>query len=224
MARAGLDPLTPERRRRQTRDYLLQAAAEVFAERGFHGASLDDVAARAGFSKGAVYWHFKSKEDLFLALLEHRTQQEMDPLRATIDASGSDTDTRVTELASLVWSNFDETWGALSQEFRTYALHNEEARAKLVSFERGIIASVAEIIEAQRSRHGIDSSESALHQARIVEALTRGLMDMRMFDPEAVGEDVLQTAMAFVSRAMTSAPATSGTGKARPRRPKASSH
>ena len=65
-----LEPLTPERRRQQTRDYLLQAAAQVFAERGFHGASLDEVAAAAGFTKGAVYSNFKNKEDLFLALLE----------------------------------------------------------------------------------------------------------------------------------------------------------
>ena len=66
----ALDPLTPERRRRQTRDHLLDAAAQVLAERGFHGASLDEVAAAAGFTKGAVYSNFKNKEDLFLALLE----------------------------------------------------------------------------------------------------------------------------------------------------------
>src|ERR1022692_3114734 len=46
------------------------AAAQVFAERGFHGATLDAVASAAGFSKGAVYSNFKNKEDLFLALLE----------------------------------------------------------------------------------------------------------------------------------------------------------
>ena len=73
----ALQPLTPERRRQQTREHLLAAAAEVFAERGFHGASLDEVAAVAGFTKGAVYSNFKNKEDLFLALLKESYDREM---------------------------------------------------------------------------------------------------------------------------------------------------
>src|SRR5260370_23487825 len=71
-------PLTPERRREQTRHHLIEAAAAVFAARGYHGASLDEVAAAAGFTKGAVYSNFKNKEELFVAVLEDRT---MGPLR-----------------------------------------------------------------------------------------------------------------------------------------------
>src|SRR5258708_19886673 len=82
-----LEPLTPERRRQQTRDYLLAAAAQVFAERGFHGATLDEVAAVAGFTKGAVYSNFNSKDDLFLALLESRYESETTSLRAYLDAA-----------------------------------------------------------------------------------------------------------------------------------------
>ncbi len=83
----ALQPLTPERRRQQTREHLLAAAAEVFAERGFHGASLDEVAAVAGFTKGAVYSNFKNKEDLFLALFKANYEQEMQALRATLEDS-----------------------------------------------------------------------------------------------------------------------------------------
>ncbi|HEY7948981.1 MAG TPA: helix-turn-helix domain-containing protein, partial [Acidimicrobiales bacterium] len=82
-----IQPLTPERRRQQTRDHLLAAAAQVFAERGFHGTSLDEVAAVAGFSKGAVYSNFKNKEDLFLALFKANYDREMDALRQTLEAS-----------------------------------------------------------------------------------------------------------------------------------------
>src|SRR6516225_6093976 len=60
-----------------TREHLLQAAAVVFARDGFHGASLDDVAATAGFTKGAVYSNFKSKEDLFLAVLDERIERQL---------------------------------------------------------------------------------------------------------------------------------------------------
>ena len=45
---------------------------QVFAERGYRDASMDEIVGRAGYSKGALYWHFSSKEDLFFALLEER--------------------------------------------------------------------------------------------------------------------------------------------------------
>ena len=49
---------------------MLRAAAEVFSKRGFKDASVDEIAARAGYSKGALYWHFKSKDALFFALMD----------------------------------------------------------------------------------------------------------------------------------------------------------
>src|SRR3954463_2660608 len=57
---------------RDTRRELLEAGLAVFAERGYRDASVDEVAERAGYSKGALYWHFSSKDDLFYALLEER--------------------------------------------------------------------------------------------------------------------------------------------------------
>src|SRR3954464_2176363 len=58
---------TPERRRERTRDALLDAAIEVFARRGFHGASLDEIAETAGFTRGAIYKHFADKDELLHA-------------------------------------------------------------------------------------------------------------------------------------------------------------
>ena len=72
----AIEPLTPAAGREMTRRHLLDAAAVVFARDGFHGASLDDVAATAGFTKGAVYSNFKSKEDLFLAVFDDRLARE----------------------------------------------------------------------------------------------------------------------------------------------------
>lgn len=54
-------------KRERTRASLVEAAAEVFAEKGFHAATLDDIAARAGLTKGAIYGNFKNKEELLLA-------------------------------------------------------------------------------------------------------------------------------------------------------------
>ena len=102
-----LEPLTAERRRQQTREYLLQAAAQVFAERGFHAATLDEVAAAAGFTKGAVYSNFKNKEDLFLALLEDAYAREMTALRATIEGSDVPPEARIEDFVSLIGGELD---------------------------------------------------------------------------------------------------------------------
>src|SRR3954452_16619624 len=67
---------------RDGRDALLAAAMEIFAERGYRDASVDEIAARAGYSKGAIYFHFSGKEALFFALLEERVDA---PLHATLE-------------------------------------------------------------------------------------------------------------------------------------------
>ena len=65
-------PLTRAERREQTRDDLIAAADRLFVEGGFHATSLDQIAAAAGYTKGAVYSNFASKEDLFFAVYERR--------------------------------------------------------------------------------------------------------------------------------------------------------
>ena len=204
-----LEPLTPQRRRQQTRDHLLQAAAQVFAERGFHGASLDEVAAVAGFSKGAVYSNFKNKDDLFMALLASRHDQDMEALYATLEASGDEPEAHLPDFVLLLRDQFkssDDLWGALNQEFCVYALRNPEARAKLAAFDRADIDQVAEIIEVERKKHRLETTESAEHQARIVVALIRGLFSMRLIDESLVDEGLLESAMTFLARAILSAP------------------
>src|SRR5712691_9354782 len=72
--------LTRAESRRRTRVHLLEAAVEVFARRGFHGASVEEVAEVAGYTKGAVYSNFTSKDELFLAVLEGRMQAQVELL------------------------------------------------------------------------------------------------------------------------------------------------
>ncbi|HLI73355.1 MAG TPA: TetR/AcrR family transcriptional regulator [Acidimicrobiales bacterium] len=201
----AIEPLTPERRRRQTREYLLQAAEQVFATRGFHGASLDEVAAVAGFTKGAVYSNFKNKEDLFLALMEFHAEQQMDALRSALAESEVTGDDDLGRFAALIRSQFSDwgTWGRLSEEFRLYAMRNDEARAALARKEQQDIDAIAQLIEAERKRHGYDIDEPPVHLARIVVALTSGLFGMRLIDPDAVDDALVETTLSFIARAMT---------------------
>jgi AcrR family transcriptional regulator len=199
-------PLTPERRRQQTRDYLLEAAARVFAERGFHGASLDQVAAEAGFTKGAVYSNFDSKEDLFLALLESRYVEDMATLRGALDASGEHPEEHLSDFAALLETQFGgepQSWEALFLEFCVYALRHEPVRERLAGFFAADFAQVAELIEDERKLRGEHPWEPAVHVAVIVTALTRGLNLLRAVFPDAVDQEVLESAMQFVARALT---------------------
>jgi AcrR family transcriptional regulator len=203
----AFEPLTPERRRRQTRDYLLKAAEQVFAERGFHAASLDEVAAVAGFTKGAVYSNFKNKDDLFIALLEARYEQEMEDLRRILDSSGGPPEAQLNDLAEHIRQQFEsggDTWAALDMEFCLYALRNPSAREKLAAFRRMDAESVAAMIAAERKRQGIESTQSPANAARIVVALMRGISVMRMIDPSTVDDSFLADLMDFFYRAMTS--------------------
>ena len=204
---ATFEPLTPERRRQQTRDHLLAAAAQVFAERGFHGASLDAVAAAAGFSKGAVYSNFKNKEDLFLALLESAYTREMESVRATLDASEVPAEARLTDFLPLILAGSDqslppETWAGLYMEFALFAMRHPAARRRIAELDEANIAAVAELISEENS--GFKDPESIRREARIVEALFRGIWFMKVLDPDAVDEALLESALAFVTRALTS--------------------
>src|SRR5256886_17014899 len=78
-----------EERKEETRAELVAAAAHVFARNGFHRASLEQIARHAGYTTGAIYWHFEGKDDLFLAVYETYTTtrvRELEDVKRSVDA------------------------------------------------------------------------------------------------------------------------------------------
>ena len=114
----------------QTRTDLLDAALEVFSRRGYHAASVDEIAAEAGYSKGAVYSNFSNKEELFLALIDRRFAQDAQGYPGIINfmndglkvKSGSDFKEQVTQ---------DRTWNILMVDFFLYAIREGSNRKEL---------------------------------------------------------------------------------------------
>ena len=161
------------------------------------------MAAAAGFTKGAVYSNFKNKEDLFLALLEDAYAREMTALRATIEGSDIPPEARIGDFVSLIGGELDRVpnMGALYLEFHLYALRNPAARARMNELEEQDIAAIAEILQAERDQRGIAVEEPAERTARIIVALFRGINMMRTANPEVAGEELLEAAIAFVTRA-----------------------
>lgn len=201
----AFEPLTPDRRRRQTREHLLEAAAQVLAERGFQGASLDEVAAAAGFTKGAVYSNFKNKEDLFLAVLQLLHEREMEALHKTIDEGDVPPESRLSDFVAFMREPeavAPFSGSAVYLEFCSYALRNPEARRMLAGLENEIVSSIEQIIKTERSRRGFELEESPRDVALFVEAFTRGLGILRTLDPDAVNEDFLGAAINLLARAL----------------------
>jgi AcrR family transcriptional regulator len=137
-----------ERRRAETRRDILAAAYRVFAEKGYAQATIDDVASAGGVSKGAIYHHFESKEELFRALLDDH-QHEIEGMRAAID--------RATSFSHLlrgvvgVWLEHyrsDPLFMPLSLELRVQATRASWARAFVADFYARIRALIAGILLA----------------------------------------------------------------------------
>ena len=118
-------------RTEETQAKILAAAEATFAEQGFEMTQLEEVAARAGYTRGAIYAHYASKEDLFLALVEHRMIGKFTVIRQVVEAEP------VLEKRPEVFKQWlssqlgDSTWVTLMLEFKLYALRRPSSRAKL---------------------------------------------------------------------------------------------
>jgi AcrR family transcriptional regulator len=120
-----------ELRTRETRELLLHAAEQIFIRDGYEQAELGEIAELAGRTKGAIYGHFKSKEAIFLALVESHALRRRAAMRKHLEGSTS------VEANLAAFRKFfldfacDETWGLLMLEFRLYTVRHPDAGERL---------------------------------------------------------------------------------------------
>ena len=122
--------LSRSQRQEQTRAQLLDAALRVFLRRGFHGASLDEIAEEAGYTTGAVYSNFKGKDDLFLAVLEAEAHRRF-PLHSVLmlDASSIEEGLRASAREMAQYAREHPGWTGVYVEFWTHASRRPELRS-----------------------------------------------------------------------------------------------
>ena len=190
------EPLTPERRRAMTRQHLLEAAAMVFARDGFQGSSLDEIAATAGFTKGAVYSNFKSKDDLFLAVLDERFERGRAAIRGVLDTPEARSPDK---WKPLVW---DESWTMLFLEFVLYAARNPDARLKLAAWTRHSLSQVEQLLTEEYDAADRPPGYPPADIAMISVALFDGLGVYRLIDPSFTSDQTLTAALQFLSDAI----------------------
>jgi AcrR family transcriptional regulator len=195
------EPLTPERRRAMTRQHLLDAAAIVFAREGFHGATLDEVAATAGFTKGAVYSNFKSKDELFLELLDERVERQFAVATEVLDSGSHETAEQLPRVRELLHSNrffWEDAWTTLYLEFVLYSRRNPEAAAKLAASAQRTRELVTAMVDNEYAAVGTKPKYPTAHLAEISLALFNGLGIDRLVDPGSVTDETLDTVLQYL--------------------------
>ncbi len=173
--------------RAQTRARLLQAASEVFAERGYDRASLDEVAAAAGLTKGAVYSSFAGKDELFYALMAERIDERLTLVTEAVDRQGTPeaiASDAGSGLVGLISSQAD--WHLLFIEFWARAVRDPSLREQFARHRRAAREVIARFLEQQAAHVGVDLPAPADQLAVAVLALSNGIAIEHLADPETV--------------------------------------
>jgi AcrR family transcriptional regulator len=195
----GRNRLTRAQSQERTRERLLDAAAEVFSRRGFQAASVEEVAETAGFSKGAVYSNFTSKEELFLALLDRQLEQALQAM-AGLFVSGPE-GAPVGQGAAAPGSSFARhleearTWNVLTIEFWLYAMRDERARQMLAERYRAGRAELATRLREAYAAAGSRPPMPVEYLAWAQIALGTGLAVQAYLDLGALPDGLYRTVM-----------------------------
>ncbi|MEU4318403.1 TetR family transcriptional regulator [Nocardia fluminea] len=187
----------------RTRTALLTAAEEVFADKGFAEATLDDIADRAGFSRGAVYANFANKTELFLALLDDWLQLEIDS-RLRLNDPSHTPQQDIDALAGHGGNRFaDSKRFLLLIEFRLYALRHPEVAQHLRDYDRASTDWFAAVIEEVAAASEIPLPAPVHQIALLVLALEHGIATLAHTDPERVPHEAFLDSLTLLNRALT---------------------
>jgi len=185
---------------REARDELLTAALRVFARRSYREAGVDEIAAEAGYSKGALYWHFSGKEDLLTALLEERIDAPMRDRVALLASAPPERDMSV-EATRAFAQQLDQQREAmlLEREYWSLAIRDPELRARYAERQTELRSALATAMEARARHLGTpDLTMPAEDVARIVMSIIGGLAVDELIEPGSVRPELLGEALALV--------------------------
>ena len=158
----------------RNRALLLAAARRLFLERGYHGASVDQIADAAGFSTGVVYSQFGGKADLFLALLEARiSERAAGNAQAVEDLAGDEGIARLLGHAASV-DRAEPEWGLLVIEFRVHAARDPELGRRYTAVHQRTLAGMERAVTGLYQRAGRPPPLPPADLARLLVAVGAG--------------------------------------------------
>jgi AcrR family transcriptional regulator len=180
----------------RNRGLVLAAARRVFLAEGYHGATVEEIAEEAGFSKGVVYSQFGNKADLFMALLEARIGERADQNAAL--AQGLTGDRGVAAFAEQAFraDRAEPAWSLLLIEFRVHAARDPELNLRYAAVHRRTVEGIAAVITAVYERSGQRPPFPALQLAEAGFALSWGAQLEQAASPDALPEQLVTRLLA----------------------------
>ena len=176
-------------KRARTREKLISAAAAVIGEKGYDRAPLEEIAARAGMTRGAVYGNFKNKEELFLALIASRWKPIVPPLKP-----GASLKEQLHILGETVAKEAQtrRSQATAATAFQLYALTHEPMRCHLTKQNAATYRRMAkELLKVVPAKELPISAEKFVC---ILDAMTTGLLFTYFQTPELITENIIITA------------------------------
>jgi AcrR family transcriptional regulator len=182
---------TREERRTQTRSELVDAAERLFSEQGFHATSVDQVADDAGYTKGAVYSNFVSKEDLFLAVYERRVDRALPHVEAAFAEARTAIEglERITA-ASAARRSTEDGWLAVFFEFWAHVLRHEELRERFAKQHSRLLDIFEPAMVRAAAEQGTPLPEEPRKLAAARYAMQLGLELERLTQPDVVDAEL----------------------------------
>jgi AcrR family transcriptional regulator len=163
----------------------------VFARRGLMQASVDEVAADAGFTKGAVYANFGSKEELFLEMLDARFARRLQDMeRAMSTDEPPEVQARTAGRDFVEFLGSDPDWQRLFVEAALHASRDEAFRVKLSAHYATMRERMADLLRARSAAGGFDPGVPFDQLAAMIVAMANGVGFERLVAPEAVPDDL----------------------------------
>ena len=184
-------------RREDVRAQILEAAIEVFYRDGYDGASIQMIATAAGFTKGAIYSNFESKQALFGAIMRARFSEVSVAVLEGITPSSDGWRGAAAQAASLL-ARHVSTLGplhALVIEFALQASRDPEAREVYLELRRAQRIELAAALRARAASFGLSENSDYDQVATTILALVSGLTLERIVDPELQTENIIRDAL-----------------------------
>jgi AcrR family transcriptional regulator len=203
--------LSREEAKRRTHERLLAAARDVFLQRGFHAASVAEIAERGGYTTGAIYSNFGGKDDLFLAMLDVELAEREMSQRGALDAASFEELARAAARDLYRAGVRDPSMTPLIIEFWTYAADKPELRERARALNDRQMERIAETLRNGCERHGVRLRIAPEEAVRGGGALSRGVRLERLLNPDGIGEKTFEEMFAAYLRGLA-VPAGAGDG------------
>jgi AcrR family transcriptional regulator len=182
-------------RQAETRTSLLRSAARLFSTRGMEGTSVEEISSDAGYTKGAFYANFKSKEELFLTMLDEHFAAEIDRMDRALSGSGDPGEEARHAAADFTDYVFaDSEWPILYFQFAAHAARDEEFRAELATRTRAMREKMAEILRRWSADFPTEPPLPVEDLSAMVDFMGTGFVIERTVDPD-IPEELFATMM-----------------------------